>query len=763
MNSPNNHPDYLDEKERLEYTKDYIQSILEVAELSQASYQDNIKDAFVNLDYLDSSLSYINILTNARLLEMVQGDRRNLEKVKDKPYFGRVDFTRYGTNHTEKYYIGKVSLYRKDNQEPIIVDWRSPVANIYYEGRLGEVSYQAEDGEHSGSLDLKRQYIIEEGALNEIRDIDITTRDELLQKSLSEKADNRLNDIVATIQEEQNQVIRANLQKPIIVQGVAGSGKTTIALHRLSYFIYNYTDKISPEQLMILAPNKMFINYISESLPELGVERINQTTFVDYVIACLGKKLKIADSDKKLKQLIDPNTENKKTIQWISTFKGSKLFETILKRYLKDIRNHYVPDQELFIGKFRFYSSKKIKKLFIKDYNYLPFNKRKEKINQLLKDNFKKRKKDILEKIEEQFEEKYDRIVYKYKDPETRRKKAAKLIDNKEIRSKEVKNQTNRIVNDYIKLFPKKKATDYYKALLTDEKLLKKYAGEDLTDHDVNSIIQHSTELLSQNMYEVEDLAALLYLQSYIYGIEDNLKMKYIVIDEGQDYSLFQIRALSKATGTQLFTILGDLSQGIHAYRGTNNWKTIIKSALPKANYLTLQKSYRTTIEIMNLANGLLEKLNNKLPTAEPVVRHGETPTFTQTNTKEETCEQLIQKIESYQNQGYSSIAVLGKTEKECKWIYKGLKKRTGVEVQYLKENDEIEKNVIIVPSYLAKGLEFDAVTIVSFDEEFENNETELKLLYVAMTRGMHCLDLIGNNLKGFQLNETDLKVKSLK
>ncbi|WP_138417899.1 RNA polymerase recycling motor HelD [Aquibacillus sediminis] len=758
MSSPKNHPDYHEEKERLDYTKDYIQSILEVAESTQTNYQENIKDAFINLDYLDSSLSYINILTNARLLEMVQGDRRNLENVKDKPYFGRVDFTRKGTNHSEKYYIGKVSLYRKDNQEPIIVDWRSPVANIYYEGRLGEVSYQAEDGEHTGSLDLKRQYIIEVGNLDEIRDIDITTRDELLQKSLSEKADKRLNDIVATIQEEQNQVIRADLQKPMIVQGVAGSGKTTIALHRLSYFIYNYADKFSPEQIMILAPNKMFINYIAESLPELGVDKINQTTFTDYVTACLGKKLKLTDSDDKLKQLVDPTTENKEKIQWLSEFKGSKRFETILKRYLKDIRNHYVPDQDLFIGKFRFHHAKKIKKLFIKDYNYLPFDKRKDKIQQLLKANFKKSKLDILEKLEEQFEDKYDRIVANNKDPEDRRKKTSKLIDNKEKRVAEVKAQTTKIVSDYMKLFPKKKTTDYYKELMTDERLLRRYAEEDLTAEQIATITQHSEELLQNNTFEIEDLAALLYLHTYLFGIRDDLKMKNIVIDEGQDYSLFQIRALSKATGTQLFTILGDLSQGIHAYRGTNNWESIKRDALPKANYLTLQKSYRTTIEIMDLANTLLKNLHTKLPTAEPVVRHGDKPSYYQTETKEQTITYIEEVLTKLDKENYSSIAIIGKTEKECTWIMNALKKQKSIDIQMLDENDEIDSKVVVVPSYLAKGLEFDAVLIVSYDEEFEQTEIDLKLLYVAMTRGMHSLTLIGKDRSVFHLDEKEME-----
>ncbi|MFD1363238.1 HelD family protein [Lentibacillus salinarum] len=593
MNSAQKHPDFQNENERLEYTKNHIQSILEVAESTQGGYRDNIKDAFVNLDHLDSSLSYINILTNARLLEMVQGDIANLSKIKDKPYFGRVDFNREGANQTEKYYIGKFSLYRKDNQEPIIVDWRSPIANIYYEGRLGEVSYHAEDGEQNGQLELKRQYVIEEGDLEEIRDIDITTRDELLQKSLSEKADKRLNDIVATIQEEQNKVIRADLQKPMIVQGVAGSGKTTIALHRLSYFIYTFADKVTPDKMMILAPNKMFINFIAEALPELGVEKIKQTTFTDYVRACLGKKIKLTDSNEKLKELIDSTSKNKHNIKWISEFKGSLLFEKILKRYLKDIRNNYVPEYDVYIGKYRLYSKEKLKTLFIKDYRYLPFIKRKEKLNDLLKANFQKRKKKIIEAIEDDFENKYDHILSRYKNPEERREKMVSLIDNKEKSLEEVKSHTKRIITDYMKRFPNKTAIDYYKELLTDPILLKKYAEEDLTNEEIEKITSYTEKLLRKNTFEIEDLAPLLFLQTHLIGIPEDLKMKNVVIDEGQDYSLFQIRALRKAVGTNLFTILGDLSQGIHSYRGTNNWDSIIKHGLPKVKLIIAFNLYQ--------------------------------------------------------------------------------------------------------------------------------------------------------------------------
>ena len=192
-------------------------------------------------------------------------------------------------------YIGKTSLLREGAFTPLVVDWRAPVANLYYEGRLGENTYESEGDIYEGELLLKRQIAIENAQLVDFIDVDITTNDAFLQASLEASADKRLKDIASTIQAEQNRVIRANMRRPLIVQGVAGSGKTTIALHRIAYFIYTYEKTFNPETFMILAPNRLFINYISEVLPELGVEKVKQTTFIDFMSELIGKKINLVD------------------------------------------------------------------------------------------------------------------------------------------------------------------------------------------------------------------------------------------------------------------------------------------------------------------------------------------------------------------------------------------------------------------------------------------------------------------------------------
>ncbi|WP_246055244.1 HelD family protein [Pseudalkalibacillus caeni] len=357
------HADYQKEVERLQFTMQYIDVVIRASQSTEENLRENLKSALEGVDFKDSSLTYLNMLTNANFLRRTEEEVLNLKKIHKKPYFARINFQRKGKEENEELYFGKGSLFDKETQQPIIVDWRSPIANLYYDGRLGEVSYEAEGGEYKGYLSLKRQYIIEDAEIQEIRDVDLTTNDELLQKSLAESSSNRLTDIVSTIQEEQNQIIRADLNKPIIVQGAAGSGKTTIALHRISYFIYTYAERFSPGDLMILAPNRLFIDYISEVLPELGVERSLQTTFVEYAKACIAKKMKIKHPDEKLIKFINRSAKEPDKLKWIAAFKGSLKFRNIIDAYLEDILQTLLPDQDFYIWKFKVYEAKDIRRL----------------------------------------------------------------------------------------------------------------------------------------------------------------------------------------------------------------------------------------------------------------------------------------------------------------------------------------------------------------------------------------------------------------
>jgi DNA helicase II / ATP-dependent DNA helicase PcrA len=752
--SVHEHKDYQAEVERLEFTKEYIKTVLEISKGNREYFVENMKQAFADLDPQDSSASYTNLLANANFLELAETELKRLASIVNKPYFSRINFKNNSEPNEEILYIGKASLFDRETQTPIIVDWRSPVANVYYDGRLGEVTYEAYGETQSGYLSLKRQYEIEEGLLKEIRDIDLTTHDELLQKSLSGKADNRLTEIVATIQNEQNEVIRASLQHPIIVQGAAGSGKTTIALHRISYFLYSFGYRFPPEKLMILAPNRLFIDYISAVLPELGVNKINQTTYIDYMRKCLGNKVKIISPNSKLLSLLEKG-EKLSSVQWISSFKGSLDFKNLIDRYLYDIELSLAPMEDFIVEKSLLMKGKKLKRLFLTEYTYLPIYKRIDKIRNLLTADLRIKKKIMLSKISTKYDDALDKALFTTKmEEEKRKQRVVSIMDLKEERMKTIQQESKVAVKNYMKSFVKKDIFSLYKALMTSEELLGKY-GVGISEKESRVLSRYCGKVFAKGAFELEDLAPLFYLKARLEGIDEEHKMRSVFIDEAQDYSYFQFAALKEGFETDLFTIVGDLAQGIHSYRGLDSWEPLVTEVFPTANYKALQKSYRTTVEIMNLANEILALMGKDLPVVQPVIRHGERPRFVgiDPNDLREVKEILERDILALQEQGLHSIAIIGRTDRECQRILKALEK-SKLPIQYLEEKEDMKKgNVVVLPSYLSKGLEFDAVLVVAMEERFSAEELDIKLLYVAMTRPMHRLYLYGRELGDFLLD----------
>jgi DNA helicase-2/ATP-dependent DNA helicase PcrA len=288
------HPDWPQEEQHLDQTLTLVASPLEESRATKRSIDSEVHRLMETGDP-DSSIDYADLSVNLMIQGSLELRLRNLAEASRKPYFARVDFREEGSAHVAPYYIGKMVLIRESDMKPVIIDWRAPVASLYYEERLGEAHYQAPRGDVRGTMSLKRQYTIEDGRLQNLFDIDITTNDTFLQSFLGANADTRLKDIVSTIQAEQNRIIRADMWTPLIVQGAAGSGKTTIALHRIAYLVYTHEKFFKPEAFMIIAPNTLFLNYISEILPELGVDRVRQTTFEDFAMDLIGRRFRIRD------------------------------------------------------------------------------------------------------------------------------------------------------------------------------------------------------------------------------------------------------------------------------------------------------------------------------------------------------------------------------------------------------------------------------------------------------------------------------------
>lgn len=752
------HPDYEIEQRRLEETVNYIENNIGSSEKNKDLYKAEIKEAYSNLDPTESSHSYMSIMLHTRLLDELERNYERFVKAKDKPYFARIDFQEEGRNLTEKFYIGKLSLLRPDWEVPMILDWRSPLASVYYDGRLGHVTYLNDLGEEmSGELLLKRQYEIENRQLKNIMDVDITATDTFLQASLGENKDNRLKDIVSTIQAEQNAIIRSDINKPLIVQGVAGSGKTTIALHRIAYLIYTYEKSFYPEEFMIIAPNRLFLNYISGVLPELGADNVKQTTYADYVFELIGNKYKLTDSEEKLVSIINTSNheqheENTDTIK-VSAFKGSLAFKNILARYVKEIELGYVPKEDFMLEGCMLMSVKEVKNALLRDYNHLPLYKRFEQIEKHLRFRLDKEKTRIYDEAKLSYDKKIETIRKNEPDSEERRLVIVDLLNIRDAALEKIRKNTKTAVKNYMSQFVKKDLFDYYKEIITNEENLNVLSLGKLSGEFVSFMSNYSRNMLQMKMVELEDLAPLLYLKHRIMGFEKEVNIKYVVIDEAQDFSLFQFYVLKKIFNTDFFTILGDLSQGIHSYRSIKDWRMVLEKIFEpdSSRYLKLEQSYRTTIEIMDLANEVIKLIpNDELILAKPVVRHGEIPEAAGFDTNKEVIRAAVEKVSELISQGYKSIALIGKTPEECKRIHKELKKNKELDIKLLEgKEEEYDNTIVIMPSYLSKGLEFDAVIIINIDDVYQEEELDLKLLYVAMTRAQHRLHIYfkkGNN-----------------
>lgn len=743
-----NHPAYEEELERCNYTLGYVNQSLEVTLRKKGNVDSALERARKHFNS-ESSQDYIDIIVNSLLSGSMDVKLKNLMSAKSKPYFARIDFTEKGKPAPEKLYIGKMSLIREEDQKLIIVDWRAPVANLYYEGRLGDAAYDCPDGRIEGTLELKRQISIDKGELKEIFDIDITTNDELLQSSLGANADDRLKDIVTTIQAEQNAIIRADMWRPLIVQGAAGSGKTTIALHRIAYLIYNYEKSFSPENFMIIAPNKLFLNYISEVLPELGVEKVRQTTFEEFAQDLIGKRFKLRDANEKLLEFVDhTNTEERKQrlalVRRTSEFKASMHFKEALDRYLKVIEENFIPKEDFIFGSTLIYKYEELNDLFINQYKMWPIARRVDEIKKNLKTRIKARKQAIINQLYESCDKAVAFLKLTVPDENERQRLVTEAIDKRDHDLANLESESNTAVKDYIKKISRLSPYEYYKDLVNDAGMFDMAVGPWLDPEMSLFARSYTADMLRSGWLEIEDLAPIIYLKYCIYGIDEKIPVRHVVIDEAQDFSAFQIFVLKRIIKDSSFTILGDLNQGIHSYRGIQDWNEITEYVFSdrKNEFLVLEQSYRTTVEIMNAANVVLDKIKSReISKGKPVIRHGEDVRIRAMADRKDIIAQILKDLQEFKSLSYKSAAIICKTLKECKEVHTLLSKHAK-DITLITGKEEVYKSgIVVLPSCLAKGLEFDAVIIFNADAAgYTEDELDIKLLYVAMTRPLHRL-----------------------
>ena len=727
------------ELHKLKKTQNYITKEIKESE-------ERLERGFEDYDFDD----YADDFMKAALRDKFTQRIKNLKMVINKPYFARVDFIEKGDVKRDAFYLGKVMVTDHNTLEQIVIDWRAPIADLYYEGRLGEANYNCPAGNIEGEIKLKRQYFFnKDGELENVMDIDITTNDEMLQPFLAANSDTRLKNIISTIQAEQNKIIRSEMWRPLVVQGVAGSGKTTIALHRIAYLIYNYDKNFFPEEFLIIAPSKFFLNYISNVLPDLGVERVQQSTYEDIAFEIIGDEFDIEDPNEKLAIIIDNNKSDKekemsKVIEQASILKSSIRFKNMLDEYLYELEKRFIPDEDFKIDKYVFMKREDIHHLYFREYANLPICRRIEEIVKHLKNSVMMRSGEILKDIEEERDYKIAKVKAEEPIEEIRLSMIRNLYGDAEKLAKSVIKDAKKHALNYFGANKVMTPLKYYKEFL--DVYFEQIASERIDKRQIKYIKDSFATAQRKGKIEMEDIAPLMYIKCMVHGVKTKFELKHIVVDEAQDFSEFQFYVFKKIIKSNSMTILGDLAQGIYYYRGTRNWQktmSVVFGEDSDLKYLTLKKTYRTTEEIMNVANKVISNINDVLncELGEPVMKNGAPVTFKHFENHSDMINQIKARLEEFKQKGFTNIAIIGKTIPDCLKLQKELNDE---EIHMISSKDaEYNGGINICPSYLSKGLEFDAVIITDADvNNYTKSEVDTKLLYVCITRAMNTLDI---------------------
>lgn len=741
------HIEIREEREYLEYVLSYLKIFMESAGKSKKEIDVRVAEALKR--YNSDNVDQFTELTFNTLNQTYLGKKlKEAERAVKNPYFARIDFVPKDTGKSQKLYIGKMSLMEDETNDMLITDWRAPISTLYYEGRLGESSYQCADGLITGELKLKRQYEIEDGRLINVTDTDITTNDTFLKAALRASKDKRLKDIVTTIQAEQNKVIRAEPFCNLVVQGAAGGGKTTIALHRIAYLLYAYQESISPAQIMIMAPSNFFISYISDVLPDLGVDDISQSTFEDFVLSYIkfpkNTKINMIGHTEVLAQAVETGEYSSPSIE-SSGIKSSLKFKDLIVTYGDFILTRILPKEDFIAEGFLIMDASRIKTLFLNDYSYMPAERRLKKLFNVLEFQLKSKRGDILKFIEDSYDNKKEKLKKRMPDGDERRRLITELLDQRDEKMKSFKKNNRKALKDYMSKCTLLTPYLYYQTLFTKRVLIDTIGKNILEQYEIDLITEESIKLFKEKKLSTDDLAPILYLQFVLYGTEGLADIKQLVIDEGQDFSLFQIWVLQAVMKDAYFSVLGDLSQGIYSYKGIKQWQDVLsvyEGFERRSSFEVLYQSYRTTVEIMNRANEIIARLDEELPAARPVLRHGEPVITEKIESYGEMAEKIDKLIDDMNNKteskNYKSMAIIVKTAKEQEEIRKMLRHKVTV---ITGKETEFTGGVMILPVYLAKGLEFDSVCIAD-ESKYGDNPTDIKLLYIAVTRALHSLSV---------------------
>lgn len=642
-----------------------------------------------------------------------------LDKMRGNPYFARIDFTE-DDQETEKIYIGRSNVMDEKTFNVYIYDWRAPISSVFYRFELGEAYYNAPMGRINGNVSLKRQYEIRNGKLNYFFDANISITDDILRKILSENASSKMKAIVETIQRNQDMIIRDMDNDVLIVQGVAGSGKTSVALHRAAYLMYQgLVSKLKAGDIVIISPNLLFSRYISDVLPELGETNIESLVFEDLCKTVLDPcHSEIQSRNHFFETLISSEDLNKKMIVKNSIeFKASRTFITILERFAEVIESQLIEFEDIYYDDICLFDKQAMREFISKKGIKTPLAARLENLENIILEKLREKRGKRIKKLENQVREQGGHVleIAEY----------ARMLSIQE--SGELLNK--------IRQFTRIGYPGIYERLIQDKTLFNQLAEGLTLPKNIEDILQYTSDNVRTDNLAYEDGLALSYLKLRLTGNRSFYHIKQVVIDEAQDYYPLHFEILKLLFVNAKYTILGDVNQTIEKYTDLNVYDEITQILGRKKSLLvSMLKSFRSTDEILKFSEKFIEY---EIKT-ESIGRHGEPPKVIDFTGISGNSSMVVSEINESKEQGYESIGILCKSVKEAQEIYLLLKDK--LDVKLIDESGaNIVTGVFIIPIYLAKGLEFDSVFVYGMNPNSKDDD-ERKLLYIACTRALHRL-----------------------
>lgn len=662
----------------------------EVEELNKTMMDDIGNDVESLGKFVDAYSYLVEIGSRAGAMHNSEIEYARLNTMKDTPYFARMDFASGGSEM--KIYIGTGSLMDSETLDFYVFDWRSPIAGMYYDYEMGSASYDSPGGRIEGEITKKRQFKIWRGELLAAYDTSVAIGDDMLSEALSKSADSKMQSIVCTIQREQNRIIRNRSGRCLIAFGPAGSGKTSVAMQRAAFFLYAYREELTSAQIMIFSPNNVFGDYISEVLPHLGEASVKSITLTDYAKSVLEGTVDFRPSGELLDFAVNPGGVREKAAR----LKLSEELRSALHRKVEYLSGNAPSFSDMVYDGTLILSGREMDRLYTEDFAYLSvqgrLNKLMARVSVFAKEAYKKKLSEAAKLFGEAGDEAAEKLTKLRWD--IREAYRAFLEHAEHVLSAD----------------PKVIYLDVLKAL--DEE-----------------VYRYTEEKLEQGTADSEDAAPLLYIFSSTREIKNDIK--FLIVDEAQDYTQLALDAIKECFKKAGITFLGDTNQAVNPLAPFVSAEDIRK-VFPEAEVEYLKKSYRNTAEISEFCGRILKLENNDC-----MKRSGERVTMSRLRTREDYLKALVLETAKLRDKGLTT-AVIFPTATECGELYEKYGRAAGL--QLIKNGDtDFKTGNVIIPAYMAKGLEFDAVLIPYNSYERE----DLKhILYTACTRALHVLKL---------------------